>query len=314
MDQVHGVATANVGRAAVAVPRRRRLTRRTSFTGVLLTLPALIALAITVVYPICWLISLSFQSFSIAANASPAKFAGLANYRTVLGDQEFQQALLHTVGFVVVTIGLELLISFPIALALNRVGRGARAFQLIIALPLMVAPVVGGMAWRFLFSNGYGLINSLLGDVGIHGPSWLGTPWLARGSVMVPNLWLALPFDVLVLLAGLANLPHDPFEAARIDGAGRFQSFRYLTLPLLRPALLIILVIRLADAFRLFDLVYILTGSGPANSTDMLSTYIYRLMFTNVNFAAGAAAATLLTLITALAAGLAVLLIRRKAE
>jgi multiple sugar transport system permease protein len=129
---------------------------------------------------------------------------------------------------------------------------------------------------------------------------------------MTPNLWLALPFDVLVLLAGLSNLPHDPFEAARIDGAGRIQSFRYLTLPLLRPALLIIVVIRLADAFRLFDLVYILTGSGPANSTDMLSTYIYRLMFTNVNFAAGAAAATLLTLITALAAGLSVLLIRRK--
>lgn len=310
-QQVHGMAAPGTTRIGAA-SRRANLRRRTSVTGVLLTLPALAALAVTVIYPICWLVSLSFQSFSIAANAGPARFAGLANYRTVLTGQQFQQALVHTVSFVVVSLGLELLIAFPIALALNKVSRGARVFQLIVALPLMVAPVVGGMAWRFLFSNGYGLINSLLGDVGIHGPSWLATPWLARASVMAPNLWLALPFDVLVLLAGLANLPHDPFEAARIDGAGRFQSFRYLTLPLLRPALLIILVVRLADAFRLFDLVYILTGSGPANATDMLSTYIYRLMFTNVNFAAGAASATLLTVITAIAAGLAVLLVRRK--
>jgi multiple sugar transport system permease protein len=214
----------------------------------------------------------------------------------------------------VVTLAIEALIAFPVALALNRAMRGARVFRVLIALPLMVAPVVGGMAMRFLFSNGYGLINSLLSEIGISGPSWLSTASLARASVVVSNLWLALPFDVLVLLAGLANLPPDPFEAARIDGASAWQTFRYLTLPLLRPVILVILVVRLADAFRIFDLVYILTGGGPANSTDVMSTYIYRLLFNNVDFAGGAAAATLLTLVTVVVAGVATTLLRPKEE
>lgn len=278
----------------------------------LLTLPALVVLAVTVAYPIVWLMSLSLQSFSISAGAEPARFVGFDNYRRILGSSDFRTALIHTIGFVVLTLALEALIAFPIALALNRAMRGAKVFRLLIALPLMVAPVVAGMAWKFLFSNGYGLINSLLHDVGINGPSWLATAPLARTSIIVSNLWLALPFDILVLLAGLANLPHEPFEAARIDGANGWQRFHYLTLPLLRPAILVIAVVRLADAFRLFDLVYILTGGGPANSTDVMSTYIYRLMFSNVDFAGGAAAATLLTLFTVLAAGLAVLSLRRR--
>jgi multiple sugar transport system permease protein len=297
-------------------PARPRKLRRSSGKngryGILLTLPALVVLAVTIAYPIIWLVSLSLQSFSISADAQPAQFVGAANYGRIMSSGDFQNALAHTVGFVFVTLIVETLIAFPIALGLNRVMRGSRIFRVIVALPLMVAPVVAGMAWRFLFSDGYGLINSLLGEVGIHGPSWLSSAWAARSSVLVANLWLALPFDILVLLAGLANLPHDPFEAARIDGASAWQTFRFLTLPLLRPAILIILVVRLADAFRLFDLVYILTGGGPANSTDVLSTYTYRLMFNNVDFAGGAAASTLLTVITVVVAGVAVTVLRRK--
>jgi multiple sugar transport system permease protein len=286
-----------------------RLGRR---TGLMLSLPALVVLVATVAYPVLWLVSLSLQAFSISANAGPPRFVWFDNYRRILTSAEFQDALWHTLGFVVATLVLEALIAFPIALALNRAMRGVRVFRVLVALPLMIAPVVGGMAMRFLFSDGYGLINSLLADVGIDGPSWLSTTWLARTAVMASNLWLALPFDVLVLLAGLANLPGEPFEAARVDGASWWQTFRYLTLPLLRPAILIILVVRLADAFRLFDLVYILTGGGPANTTDMMSTYVYRLMFKNVDFAGGAAAATLLTLLTVLLAGGAAALLRRK--
>lgn len=308
----NGAVRAMAGRTQSPGPARRRRRGRRNWQGVLLTLPALVVLAVTVGYPIVWLASLSLQSFSIAADAPPPQFVGLKNYTDLLGDVQFRTALAHTVGFVLASLVLESLIALPIAIALDRVTRGRRLFQILIALPLMVAPIVAGMAWRFLFADGYGLINSLLSTIGITGPSWLASPWMARGSIMAANLWLALPFDILVLLAGLANLPQEPFEAVEIDGANRWQRFWYLTLPLLRPAILVILVVRLADAFRIFDLVYILTGGGPANSTDVMSTFIYRSMFTNADFPAGAAASTLLTLITMLAAGLSVVMLRRR--
>ena len=135
-----------------------------------------------------------------------------------------------------------------------------------------------------------------------------------RASIVIANLWMALPFDILVLLAGLASLPTDPIEAAQVDGASPAQILFTITLPLLKPVIAVILVVRLADAFRIFDVVYVLTGSGPANSTDVLSTYIYRQMFTVFDFPGGAAAAVLLVLITAGFSLLAVALLRDRAR
>jgi multiple sugar transport system permease protein len=179
----------------------------------------------------------------------------------------------------------------------------------------MIAPVVGALAWRFILADGYGMLDSLMGLFGGSGPLWFADIWLARVSIVVANLWMALPFDVLVLLAGLASLPTEPIEAARVDGASSWQIVSLITLPLLKPVMAVILVVRVADAFRVFDVVYVLTGSGPANSTDVLSTYIYRQMFTVFDFPGGAAAAMLLVLITGLFSLFAVLLLRsRKGE
>jgi multiple sugar transport system permease protein len=141
----------------------------------------------------------------------------------------------------------------------------------------------------------------LLHLFGASGPLWFSNIWLARATIVVANLWLALPFDILVLLAGLANLPLEPLEAARVDGASPTQILAYVTLPLLRPVIAVILVIRAADAFRIFDVVYVLTGGGPANKTDVLSTFIYRQMFSAFDFAGGAAASVLLVVVTSLA-------------
>jgi multiple sugar transport system permease protein len=141
-------------------------------------------------------------------------------------------------------------------------------------------------------------------------PLWLSQPWAARTAILITDLWLALPFDILVLVAALSSQPREPLEAARVDGATRFQTFRYVTLPALRPALAIILVIRIADAFRIFDVIYILTNSGPGNSTDVVSTFIFRITFTNLDFAHGAAASILLVLIIALCAGAAARMLR----
>jgi multiple sugar transport system permease protein len=291
---------------AISSPDRRR-----SLTGILLTLPALAALALTMLYPVAWTVWLSLNGPNTALRGTP-DFKGLGNYARIAGSGEFQTALWQTLGLVAVSFVLEAIIGLAIALALHRGLRGSKIFSAIVALPLMVAPVVGALAWRFIFVDGYGMIDSIAGLFGLSGPLWFADIWLARATIVIANLWTALPFDILVLLAGLASLPSDPIEAAQVDGASPRQILFTIILPLLKPVIAVILVVRLADAFRIFDVVYVLTGSGPANSTDVLSTYIYRQMFTVFDFPGGAAAAVLLVLITAAFSLLAVLMLRDK--
>jgi multiple sugar transport system permease protein len=279
-------------------------------SGILFTLPALVAMAAVVAYPLLWAFNLSFKSLDLLKPGSPSHYVGLDNYRTVLSSGEFRNALLLTIGFVVVTIVLELALGMAIALLLNQNMRGMGKFRLIFSLPLLMAPSVAGLQFRFLFEDQYGAINAILKSIGIDGPLWLVDVAAARSAILLSNLWLATPFVVLVLLAGMANLPDEPFEAARLDGAGPFQVFRYIMLPMLRPAILVILVIRLADAFRVFDLVYILTGGGPGHSTDVLSTYIYRETFVRADFAGGAAASFVLVAIVAVLSFLSLRLLR----
>jgi multiple sugar transport system permease protein len=304
------VGELNGGRAATSDPddKARPLApkrwgggaKRSVSVGVALTAPAIAALSLTMLYPIGWTIWLSFNGPRTALRGTP-DFVGLHNYVKILLNPDFRTALVQTLGLTAASFALEAAIGLPVALCLNRGLAGTKAFQAVVSLPLMVAPVVGALAWRFMFAAGYGLIDSILHVLGGSGPLWFSNIWLARTTVVVANLWLALPFDILVLLAGLANLPQEPFEAAMVDGASARQIFAWITLPLLRPVIAIILVIRIADAFRIFDVVYVLTGGGPANSTDVLSTFIYRQMFSVFDFTGGAAAAVLLVIVTSLA-------------
>lgn len=295
---------ARTARPRSAVGMRRR------WTGVALTAPAIVALAVTALFPLLWTVSLSVQDFRVAANAPASSFVGADNYLQVLTSPDFVRALIQTLGYVATTLTLELAIGLPIALALQRSTRGRRFLRVIVALPLMVAPVVASLAFKFLFSSDYGLINQGLTAIGLPAPTWFADVWLARTTILVSNLWLALPFVVLVLLAGLTNIPDELVEAARTDGAGRWRILLHIILPLLRPAILIILVIRLADAFRIFDAVYVLTGGGPANSTEVMSSFLYRLMFTRADFPAAAAATILFVAVIAVCAGAIFFLLR----
>jgi multiple sugar transport system permease protein len=283
--------------------------RSKRIAGILLTAPALLALGATMLYPVAWTFWLSLNGPNTAMRGV-TDFRGIANYERIAGSGEFQQALFQTLGLTAASFVLEGIIGLAVALALHRGLRGSKVFRAIVALPLMVAPVVGALAWRFIFADGYGLIDSLLAAFGGNGPLWFADVWLARATIVIANIWMALPFDILVLLAGLASLPTDPIEAAQVDGASRTQILFTIILPLLRPVIAVILVIRMADAFRIFDVVYVLTGGGPANTTDVLSTYIYRQMFTVFDFPGGAAAAMLLVLVTACFSLLAVALLR----
>jgi multiple sugar transport system permease protein len=293
-------------------PAARFRHRRTAI-GLSLTAPALAVLALTMIYPMARTAWLSVNSSSTALSGRP-DFVGLANYGKTLANRDFQRALFQTLGIVAASGILEAILGLVVALALHRALAGTQAFRAIVALPLMVAPVVGALAWRFMFADGYGLIDSVATYFGLAGPLWFANVWLARTTVVVTNLWLALPFDILVLLAGLTALPSDPIEAARVDGASPWQILRMVILPLLRPVIAIIFVVRFADAFRIFDVVYILTGSGPGNATDVLSTYIYRRMFTAFDFSGGAAASILLVIVTSVASLIAVLLLRGRTQ
>jgi multiple sugar transport system permease protein len=280
--------------------------------GIALTFPALAVLALTMLYPIGRTVWLSLNSDKTALRGG-VDFVGPANYLKIIRNPDFAVALAQTLAFLAASFALEAMLGLTVALALHRGLVGTKIFRAIVSLPLMVAPVVGALAWRFMFGDGYGLIDTIARYFGGHGPQWFANVWLARAAVLIANLWLALPFDILVLLAGLAALPTEPLEAARVDGASPWQILTHITLPLLKPVIAIIVVIRLADAFRIFDVVYILTGSGPANRTDVLSTFIYRQMFTVFDFAGGAAGSILLVIITSVASLIAVLALRDRA-
>ena len=195
------------------------------------------------------------------------------------------------------TIVLEFIIGFAVSLLLYTEVKGSRIFRLIFAIPLMVAPVVSGLQWRWLFADQYGIINHILNLIGVDAPMWFTQGNTAWVTIIVANLWLAAPFVILVLLAGLGGLPEELNEAAAIDGAGRWQIFTKVILPQLKPTILVILVIRLTDAFRIYDLIYILTGGGPGGSTEVLSTYIYKRIFTDWQFGQGSAASFLVMLL-----------------
>jgi multiple sugar transport system permease protein len=284
---------------------------RPALTGVLLTAPALLLVAAAIVFPIGWTIVISLNGADYALTGA-WDFVWLDNYLRIAASSDFLAALAQTLGFVAVGLLCEALIAVSVALALHRGVKGSRVFRAIVALPLMVAPVVGALAWRFVFGDGYGMIDSAAAWLGGDGPLWFADIWLARTAILIAGLWLALPFDILLLLAGLASLPAEPMEAARVDGASRLQTLRMVVLPLLKPVILIIVVVRLADAFRVFDVVYVLTASGPANATDVLSTYIYRQMFNGFDFAGGTAASIMLVALTALASLAAVAVLRER--
>lgn len=259
-------------------------------------MPAVLLLIATFLVPLLYsfIISLS-DSSSVIGNR--LEWTGFSNYISVLGSSRFREALFHTCFFVTATIILEFIFGFAIALLLHAETKGSRVFKLIFAIPLMVAPVVSGLQWRWLFADQYGLINYLLSLLGLEAPLWFASASASWVTIIAANLWLATPFVILVLLAGLGGLSEDLNEAARIDGANRRQMFFKITLPLLKPTILIILVIRITDAFRIYDLVYILTGGGPGGRTEVLSTYIYKSTFTDWKFGQGAAASFLVMLL-----------------
>jgi multiple sugar transport system permease protein len=261
----------------------------------LLIAPAVSVLVALSIYPLVYAIKVSLQIETEAGTVW-----SLQNFSRLATDAFFRTALLHTLVYALVALTVEFLFGLGLAVLLDKNLRGRTIFRAALLVPMMLPPVVVGVVWRLMFNSDFGAINGTLQAVGVNTESltWTASPTLAFASVIMVDIWQWTPFMFLVLLAGLQAIPQEPYEAARIDGSSRWQTFRHVTLPLLKPAILIALLLRTMDLLRVFDQIFILTEGGPGFATETVSLYIYRAAFRFGDFGYAAAMSFVLLLLT----------------
>jgi multiple sugar transport system permease protein len=261
--------------------RRQRADRR---TGLLFLAPALMTLGGITLYPAVWVFWLSLQHripiFDVA------RFAGLDHYVFLAGDPRFLNAMRVTLGFTAASVALELGLGLLAALLLRRQRAGRRVALSLLLLAWALPSVVTAKLFEWLYHPSAGLVNFALGGRALN---WLGDPSLALWGVILADVWRTMPFVALLCYARLLTIPTEVYEAAQVDGAGGLAIFRRITLPLLRSVLLIALLFRTLDALRAFDLMFVLTGGGPANTTETLTVYAYRSLFQTLQLGLGSA-------------------------
>ncbi len=251
--------------------------------------PTVLLSAIILFYPLGYAFWTSFFSYYLPVPS--LHFVGLENYISTILSADLHRALAVTVSFTAGAVCVELVFGFMIAAFLNKIEVARRALTTIIFLPHMITPVVIGLILKWMFIPEWGMVNYVLGLLGIKGPAWLSHPFYALLAVLLADVWQNTPFIAVVLLAGFQALPQEPIEAAVVDGASGFRMLWHIILPLFKPLILFIAIIRTMDAFRLFDKVYVMTGGGPGTATEMITVYNYRLTFKMLQIGKGAAVA-----------------------
>ncbi|HWF71151.1 MAG TPA: sugar ABC transporter permease [Mycobacterium sp.] len=264
--------------------RRRRFSKRRARAGRMFVAPNLTAVAVFMVFPLGFSLYMSFQNWDIFR---PAKFVGLANYHSLFADDPlFVIALSNTVVYTVGTVVPTILISLAVAGVLNRKVKGIGVFRTIIFLPLAVSSVVMAVVWQFVFNTNNGLLNIMLGWIGIGPVPWLVDPKWAMLSLCTVSVWRSVPFATVILLAAMQGVPDNLYEAAKLDGAGELRQFVSITVPLIRGAVSFVVVISIIHAFQAFDLVYVLTGSngGPETATYVFGIMLFQHAFAFLEF------------------------------
>jgi len=258
----------------------------------LLLAPTVAVLLALTIYPLIYSIKISFQGQD--GNWT------LENFVRMASDRFFISALAHTFVYAAVALTFEFLIGLALALLLNTHIRGRGLFRALLLLPMMLPAVVVGVVWRLMLNSNFGAVNGTLKSIGVNTDAltWTASPVLAMASVIAADVWQWTPFMFLILLAGLQAIPQEPYEAALIDGSSAWQTFIHVTLPLLKPAILIALLLRTMDLLRVFDQIFILTEGGPGFATETASLYIYRTAFRFSNFGYAAAMSFVLLAVT----------------
>jgi len=266
--------------------------------ALVLFLPALLLLLLITTTPLIFLAWNSLQQLNMSMPWLTG-FAGAANYLNMNSDPRFWSSLLLTFIYTASTVVLQVLLGLSLALVVLQIPRGQGLLRIAAILPIVLAPVVVGLFWRTLvLAPDFGLVDVVTRSLNLGSHNWLGDPQLALISVIAIHTWQWTPFAFLVLLASLASLPPDIYEAARLDRASAWQRFRYITLPLIRPAIVMVVILRTMTALSAFAAIFAATGGGPGTATEILNLYAYRTSFTELNIGYGSALAMVLLTLT----------------
>lgn len=277
--------------------------------------PVIVFLAIVSLVPVIIALTDSFKDLSLTDVFATGQFVGLDNYRSALSpDSAFFHSLLLTAVFVAIAVPIEFVLGLAAALSLNREFAARRFWVTILLIPTMIAPVVVGMIWRFMLMPSFGFLTYYLNQLGLFND----VPMFSNGTtaflaLVLVDIWEWTPFMLLFMLAGLFALPNDPIEAAYIDGATRWQIFRHVQLPLLRPMIVLALLFRTIDASKTFDIVHVLTEGGPGNATELMSIFAYRTSFVSWDLGIGASVCLVIGFISLLIASVFYKVVTREA-
>lgn len=265
---------------------------------VILILPAAVILLGLFIYPFFYNLKISFEDITFMnIRTGKTNFVGLKNYLYVFKDLFIQQSVWRTLKFAVITVIIQLVLGLGMALAFNTDFKGKGMMMPFALSPMMITPVAVGLFWRILMNSRWGVLNYLLNAFGLKGLDWLSNSQTAFWSIIIVQVWWGVPFVFLIILGGLSALPKEPYESAELEGATTFQVFRFITLPLLRPVLTAVGVLRVIDALREFDIIYMLTGGGPGSSTRVFTLELYLAAFERGNYSVAAAMSIILLLL-----------------
>lgn len=268
--------------------------------GILFVLPAFLYMLIFVGYPIIRNIILSFQDVNAGNLVRGTKnFILFDNYLELFGDAVFRTSFFNTLQYTVCCLVFQFIIGFALALFFNRRFTFAKPVRGILLVPWMIPVTVTALMFKLLFATDIGVINYILRSLHLISKNieWLTAPGTAMFALICANVWIGIPFNMILISTGLTTIPGELYESASIDGANRFQTFFGITLPLLKPTIESVLILGFIYTFKVYDLVYVMTGGGPVNSTHMLSTYSYKLSFEMFKYSKGSAVANVLLVI-----------------
>jgi multiple sugar transport system permease protein len=273
-------------------------------TVAVLIAPSLLVLLAVNIYPILYALYISAHTFTLG-RPTPPRFIGLSNYTDLLDDDRFTNALWISFKFVSIAVTVELLLGLALAFLFNVKLPGLRTLRKIAILPIMVMPLASGLVWFYILNENFGALNWLVIQLGAqHRVPFLTGSDLAIFSIALADAWQWTPFVMLVMFAELQSVPEYVYEAARMDGLSRWQMFWRVTVPLLRPAIWVVLVLRVVDAFRMIELIYLMTRGGPGGATETLSWYIYSTGFLDQDLGSAAAQAVVMIIAISIVAQL----------
>ena len=285
---------------AVTYMKRRPILLGENFIGYYFVLPALIFMTVFIGLPIIQNIILSFQKVDVMTLGSKVReFVGFDNYTELFVDPVLKLSVIHTFYYTAGSIVFQFIFGFALALLFNRKFALAKPLRGFLMISWMIPVTITALMFKFMFGVNGGIINELLLFAGIIGKpiEWLLHPVSAMWAIIITNIWIGIPFNMILISTGLTAIPADIYEGAGIDGANPVQKFLHITLPMLKPSIEAVLILGFIYTFKVFDVVYVMTQGGPVNATEMLSTFSYKLSFNQFNFSLGAAAANILFII-----------------